>query len=128
MFSYYAQWFPQFSEKINPLLVEKQFPLSEEAQQALTSLKEDLTSATLRVINENLPFVIETDASENAISASLNQENRPVAFFSRMLNKNEMSHSSVKKEASATVRVTTGPPQKISTLQLGYQKVNSSFL
>ena len=67
------------------------------------SLKKDLTSATLRVIDEKLPFVIETDASENAISASLNQENRPVAFFSRKLNKNKISHSSVEKEASAIV-------------------------
>ena len=41
--------------------------LGEKAQQALEFLKSDLTFATLRVINENLPFFIETDASENAI-------------------------------------------------------------
>ena len=95
MFSYYAQSIPQFSEKIKPLIIEKQFPLGEKARQALEFLKSDLTVATLRVIDENLPFVIETDASENATSASLNQENRPVAFFTRMLNKNEMSHPSI---------------------------------
>ena len=91
-------------EKIKSLLVEKRFLLCEGAQQALTSLKKDLTAATLHVVGENLSFVIETDASENAISASLNEENRLVALFSRILNKNEISHFSVEKEASAIMK------------------------
>ena len=37
------------------------------------------------------------------ISALLNQHDRPVAFVSRMLTKNERHHSSVEKEATATV-------------------------
>ena len=57
----------------------------------------------LRVIDENAPFVTETDASNNAVSASFNQKNRPVAFFSRMLSKSEIRHSSVEKEATAIV-------------------------
>ena len=48
---------------------------------------------------------METDASEKAIYASLNQGNRPVAFFSRMLNKCELRQSSVEKEASVIVEV-----------------------
>ena len=103
MFSYYAQWIPQFSEKIKPLILVSQFPINDKAKQALESLKDDLVSATLRVIDENAPFVIETDASNNAISASLSQENRPVAFFSMMLSKSEIRHSSVEKEATAIV-------------------------
>jgi len=46
---------------------------------------------------------LETDASENAISATLNQQDRPVAFFSRTLNLNERRHVSVEKEALAIV-------------------------
>ena len=61
-------------------------------------LKNDLASAALQIIDENVPFSIETDASENAISATLNQHNRPVAFFSRMLAKNELRHFSIEKE------------------------------
>ena len=103
MFSYYAQWIPQFSEKLKPLIVADRFPLPAVAVSAFKKLQEDLAKATLEVIDEKLPFVIETDASENAISATLNQQNRPVAFFSRMLNKHELKHSSIEKEAAAIV-------------------------
>ena len=98
MFSYYAQWLPKFSEKIKPLISTTAFPLPNEVLLALKTLKNDLATATLSVIDEQLPFVIETDASDNAISASLNQQNRPVAFFSRMLSKSEKHHSSVEKK------------------------------
>ena len=81
MFSYYAQWLPKFSERIKPLINARKFPLCDEAWQALKLLKNDLASAALRVIDEHLPFVVETDKSDNAISASLNRQNRPVAFF-----------------------------------------------
>ena len=57
----------------------------------------------MQIIDESIPFVIKTDASENAVPATLNQSNRPVAFFSRMLSKSELRHSSVEKETSAIV-------------------------
>jgi len=47
MFAYYAQWVLCFSEKIKPLIATKEFPLREEAVQALKTLKQDLTSAAL---------------------------------------------------------------------------------
>ena len=43
MFAYYAQWVPCFSEKIQPFIATKEFPLREEALQALKKL----TSAAL---------------------------------------------------------------------------------
>ena len=103
IFSYYAQWLPKFSEKIKPLIIAKNFPLDEKDVEVLNLLKNDLASAALQIIDESIAFVTETDASENAISATLNQNNRPVAFFSRM-SKSERYHSSVEKEASATVK------------------------
>jgi len=58
---------------------------------------------SLGVINEDDPFVVETDASDIAVSATLNQSGRPVAFFSRSLNKRELHMASVEKEATAIV-------------------------
>ena len=42
IFAYYAQWVPCFSEKLKPLIATKEFPLREEALQALKTLKQDL--------------------------------------------------------------------------------------
>ena len=103
MFSYYAQWLPKFSEKVKPLIKTVKFPVGKKAEDCLKLLKNDLASAALSIIDEQLPFVIKTDASENVISASLYQQIRPVAFFLRMLNKSEVHHSSVEKKASAIV-------------------------
>ena len=89
IFSYYATWIPRYSEKIKPLVLKK-FPLNDEAWHALTTLKANLSSATLGVIDEDLPFTLETDASDKTVVSTLNQQgDRPVAFFSRMLNKRE---------------------------------------
>ena len=54
-------------------------------------------------IDKSLPFTIETDASEQAIAATLNQGVRPVAFFSGSLQKSELHHHPVEKEAYAIV-------------------------
>ena len=52
----------------------------------------------VKVINEKDPLTVQTDASDVAISATLNQNNRLVAFWSRLLRRNELTQSSVKKK------------------------------
>ena len=54
-------------------------------------------------INETLPFTVETDASNVAISATLNQKGKPVAFFSRTLSANQRKYPAIEKEALAVV-------------------------
>lgn len=103
MFAYYARWIPRYSDKIKPLVVAKDFPLSAEGLASFNTLKQNLAEVTLSVIDEDTPFTVETDASDIAISATLNQNNRPVAFYSRTLSGSEVRQSSIEKEANAIV-------------------------
>ena len=103
MFAYYSQWISDFSKKIIPLTSAREFPLSSEAVKAFISLKKDVADSVLQSISEDVPFVVETDASDHSIAATLNQNGRPVAFFSRTLSASERKHSAVEKEAYAIV-------------------------
>ena len=66
-------------------------------------LKRDIADATLHPIDESLPFLVETDTSDYAIAATLSQQGRPVAFFSRTLNRSELKHSMIEKEAATII-------------------------
>ena len=77
--------------------------MSKGAVQSIAILKESLGSVTLMAINETLPFTIETDASNVAISATLNQRGKPVAFFSRTLLAHQRKYLAIEKEALAVV-------------------------
>ncbi|XP_018403046.1 PREDICTED: uncharacterized protein LOC108779970 [Cyphomyrmex costatus] len=103
MFSHYCKWIPNFSERVRPLLLKNPLPLSNEAILAFKSLKDDIAKATIAAVQDNIPFRVETDPSDFAIAATLSQAGRPVAFFSRTLNKTEIQHSSIEKEAYAIV-------------------------
>ena len=103
MFAYYSKWIKQFSDKIRPLNKAETFPLLDNAISAFNELKQELANVILMSIDENIPFVVETDASDFSISATLSQDGRPVAFHSRTLQSSELSHSSIEKEAQAIV-------------------------
>ena len=103
MFSYYSPWISNFSDKIHILTENATFPLPPNVLQAFLNLKKELESSVLVTIDPNLPLTVESDASDVAISATLNQEGRPVAFFSRTLTTSERHHCSVEKEAYAIV-------------------------
>jgi len=103
MFAYYAKWIPNFSDKIRPLSQADTFPIDADALSAFNELKKELEGATLQSIDESIPFVVECDASEVAISATLNQGGRPVAFMSRSLHGSELRYPAVEKEAMAII-------------------------
>ena len=103
MFAYYAQWISQFLDKIKPLVITSKFSYRKEAVYAFNVLKNDLVNVTLEVIDDELAFTLETDASDVAISVTLNEKKRPIAFYSKTLNCSEVRQSSVEKEACAIV-------------------------
>ena len=86
LFSYYSKWVPNYSALIRPLLQTDSFLLSKDALNAFHVIKNKLSQATLQPIDEDLPFTVETDASDFAIAATLNQNNKPVAFHARTLS------------------------------------------
>jgi len=79
------------------------FPLQNDAMTAFESLREELLSVCLKCIDENEPFAVECDASDFAIAAVLSQGERPVAFMSRTLSKNECNYPTVEKEAASII-------------------------
>lgn len=103
MFAYYSKWTKNFSEKVRPLNTNASFPISPEALEAFNHLKNELKSASLAIINSDDMMVVEADASDYTLGATLNQNGRPVAFFSRSLNKSEKKQHPVEKEACAIV-------------------------
>ena len=103
MLAHYSKWVNNFSNQIKPLIGITHFPLSNDAKNCFESLKGAIAKASLVAISDNETFTVETDASEYAIAATLSQNSRPVAFFSRTLTDSERRHSSIEKEANAIV-------------------------
>ena len=103
MFAYYSKFIENFSDKIFVLNRNTTFPVPESVLEAFKRLKLDLRDSTLQTIDYNREFVVETDASDFCIAATLNQLGRPVAFFSRTLHGSEIGHHAVEKEAAAIV-------------------------
>jgi len=92
LFAYYAKWVPGFSDKIQHFKRTTSFPLDELALSDFNTLKGEIEKAALHSIDENVPFVVECDASDVAIFATLNQPGRPVAFMSRSLHGSELHY------------------------------------
>ena len=103
LFAYYSKWIPNFSDKVAPLVRNTKFPLDEACKSAFEKLKIDIEQSVVVAIDENSPFEVEVDASDIAIAGVLNQNGRPVAFFSRTLHGSEVNHPSVEKEAQAAI-------------------------
>ena len=105
MFSYYSAWISHFSDKIMPLCTNKTFPLPSAVKEALEILKEEIAKALVVSIDPTQTLVVETDASDVAVSATLNQCGKPVAFFSRTLNHSERNHSLLKRRPVLSLKL-----------------------
>lgn len=103
MLAHYSKWVTNYSDKVRSLVQTKTFPLSSQATEDFNNLKHEIVKTTVSAIDENVSFDVETDASEHSIAATLSQNGRPVAFFSRTLTTSERKHSAIEKEAYAIV-------------------------
>ena len=81
LFSYYSQWIPKFSELVHPLVNSTDFPMSSQLVATFKQVKKLVAESMVTTVEDGIPLVVETDASEHAVAASLNQSGRPVAFF-----------------------------------------------
>jgi len=55
-------------------------------------------------IDESQPFELGTDALEFTVTATLNQNSHPVAFFPIPLHGSELKHPAIEKEAAAIIK------------------------
>lgn len=110
--NFYRRFIPGYSRIAAPLTAllrkEATFDFGPAAQVAFQALKAAFTGAdVLRHFDPDLESVLETDASDFAISAVLSQYHdrtlRPVAFMSRKLDKHERNYEIHDKELLAVV-------------------------
>ena len=111
--NYYRKFVQNFAEVARPLylLTSKgvKFTWTDEHEEAFQVLKERLLDAPILAFPDfELPFVIDTDASETALGAVLSQVingvEYPIAFESRVLTKTEVNYATTKREALGLVQ------------------------
>lgn len=112
LMSYYRRFVADFSRIAEPLnkLTRKgeAFVWDAAADGAFARLKKGLSSAPILAYpDDRLAFTVQTDASDVGLGAVLSQDfaegERPVAYFSRSLNKSQRNYSATERECLAIV-------------------------
>lgn len=109
--NYYRKFIPNFAQKANPLnnLSRKDVPFvwTDQCENAFQELKTSLsTPPVLQYPNfdNNNEFILTTDASNVSVGSVLcNNDERPIAYASRTLNKAEKNYPTIEKELLAIV-------------------------
>ena len=106
--NFYRDHIPGVAEVGHPIyeLLRKyhRFKWEPEHQEAFESLKKLVAAnITLSPIQQDLPFELYTDASNNAIGAALLQGGKVVNFFSRHLQPTQQRYSTTMRESYAMV-------------------------
>ena len=112
MFSFYAKFIPHYTDLMRPLhhlLKGKNYTPSmwhAECEESLKNLKKAITEApVLAFPDQKLPFKLYVDASAEALGAVLtqvqNDEEHPIAYYSRALTPSEMNYSNTDRECLA---------------------------
>lgn len=110
--SYYRKFIENFSKIALPLTsllkADVKFLWGPTQQEAFENLKERLTSKPiLQYPKWDEPFILTTDASNQAVGAILSQgvipQDLPIAYASRKFNKAEVNYSTTEKELAAII-------------------------
>lgn len=109
--SYYRKFVKGFATIAEPLtkLTQKyvHFEWTEEAQEAFDKLKLALQEATsLAFPHPEIPCIVDSDASDVAIGAVLSQVigvERPIAFYSKTMNKTQRNYCPTRRELLAVI-------------------------
>jgi len=110
--SYYRRLVKDFATIVEPLsrLTRKNAPFTwtDETQESFDMLKRALLDAgTLAYPHPDIPCILDTDASDVAVGAVLSQVidgvERPIAFYSRVLNGAQINYCSTRRELLAVV-------------------------
>jgi hypothetical protein len=111
--NYYRRFIKDFAKIAQPLTDltrnnPKTINWTSECQQAFDKLKRALSEyPVLRIVDPDKPFVLNTDASDQAIGAVLQQEHNgklyPIAYYSHRLSETEVRYPVREKELMAIV-------------------------
>lgn len=111
--NFYRRFIQNYSKEAKPLIdltrKDLTFKWTEETERAFTKLKTKFTEAPILVtFDPSKRIVLETDSSDYAIGACLNQPDdkgklRPVAYYSRKLSPAELNYDIHDKELLAIV-------------------------
>ena len=102
--SYYRQFVKDFAKTAEPLTALR----SDSAQQAFDSIKKSLLETpVLAFPYANRPCILDTDASDVAVGAVLSQivdgQERPIAFFSKVMSPTQRNYCATRRELLAVV-------------------------
>ena len=108
MITYLAPFVPQLSEHTAPLrqLLKKdsEYQWHPEHQQAFANIKNLICAAgTLSYFDPSKPTVIQVDASQVALGATLTQQGKPIAYASKSLTESEQRYANIEREMLACV-------------------------
>jgi hypothetical protein len=91
---------------ITNLLKRKQFLWDDEAQVAFDTLKKVMTTTPVLALHDFIvPFIVETNASDQSLGVVLMQYDKPIAFLSKPLSSNHNFLSIYEKEFLSLIMV-----------------------